>query len=42
MDNNTLIYFLLIVEIIHIVMTMITLGLVLDLKDETERSYIRR
>lgn len=42
MDNNTLLYFLLVVEIIHIIMTMITLGLVLDLKDEAERSYIRR
>lgn len=42
MDNNTLLYFLLVVEIIHILMTMVTLGLVLDLKDETERTYIRR
>ena len=42
MDNNTLLYFLLIVEIIHILMTMVTLGLVLDLKDEAERAYIRR
>lgn len=42
MEPNTLLYFMLIVEIIHILMTMITLGLVLDLKDEAERTYIRR
>lgn len=42
MDANTLLYFLIVVEIIHILVSLMMLGLVLDVRDENERIYRRK
>ena len=42
MDANTLLYFLIVVEIIHILVSLMMLGLILDVRDENERIYRRK
>ena len=42
MDANTLLNFLIVVEIIHILVSLMMLGLVLDVRDENERIYRRK
>lgn len=42
MDNNSLLYFVIILQFLDTVFTLLALGLIIDIRDENGRIYKRR
>lgn len=41
MDNNSLLYFVIILQFAELILTLFMFGLILDMKDENNRIYKR-